>query len=163
MPNWCTNSFSISHEDAEMITKFAEAFKAGNLFETFFPLSTGEWDYGTAVEEWGTKWDISNGDISIDPEGKSASGFFETAWGPATEAYSKFHDLGFDIDVLYHEPGMCFAGHFTDGEDYCVEYDFNDENWRDQVSDEDLRDFLESEYDSWLEWNEENKEEDGSE
>ena len=159
MPNWCSNSFTVSHEDPAMITKFAEAFKAGNLFETFVPLSSGEWDYGTAIEEWGTKWDINGGDISVDPDGKSASGFFDTAWGPATEAYEKMYTLGFDIDVLYHEPGMCFAGHFYDGEDYCVEYNFEDEDWRDHIGDEDILDLLESEYESWKEYQELNEEE----
>ena len=164
MPNWCSNSFTVSHEDPAMITKFAEGVKAGNLLETFIPLSSGEWDYNTACLEWGTKWDVTAGDVSIDPDGKSCNGWFETAWGPATEAYVKFGDLGFDIDVLYHEPGMCFAGHFTGGEDYCVEYDFSDENWRDMIGDEDILDLLESEYESWLEWNAENEEEeDGSE
>jgi len=164
MPNWCWNSFSVSHEDPAMITKFAEAFKTGGLFQTFIPLSSGEWDYATACLEWGTKWDVSsNADITVDPDGKSASGFFDTAWGPAIEAYSKLCDLGFDLDVLYHEPGMCFAGHFTGGEDYCTEYDFTDENWRDNIADEDLLDLLESEYENWLEWNSENEEEDGSE
>ena len=157
MPNWCSNSFTVSHEDPAMITKFAEAFKAGNLFETFVPLSSGEWDYGTAIEEWGTKWDINGGDISVDPDGKSASGFFDTAWGPATEAYEKMYTLGFD--VLYHEPGMCFAGHFYDGEDYCVEYNFEDEDWRDHIGDEDILDLLESEYESWKEYQELNEEE----
>jgi hypothetical protein len=148
-----------------MITKFAEAFKTGDLFQTFIPLSSGEWDYATACLEWGTKWDVSSdADITVDPDGKSASGFFDTAWGPAIEAYSKLCDLGFDLDVLYHEPGMCFAGHFTGGEDYCTEYDFTDENWRDNIADEDLLDLLESEYENWLEWNSENEEEeDGSE
>lgn len=159
MPNWCMNSFSVSHEDAAMITKFAEAFKAGNLFQTFIPLSSGEWDYNTAVEEWGTKWDINGGDIDVAPDGKSATGFFDTAWGPATEAYYKFYNMGFDIDVVYHEPGMSFAGHFTDGEDYCTEYDFTDENWRDMIADEEVLDLLESEYESWKEWQEEQEEE----
>ena len=156
MPNWCSNSFTVTHEDPAMITKFAEAFKAGNLFETFVPLSSGEWDYGTAIEEWGTKWDVSNGgDITVDPDGKSAYGFFDTAWGPATEAYAKFNELGFDIDVLYHETGMCFAGHFCDGEDYCVEYDFTNEDWREDIGDEEVLDLLESEYESWKEWQDE--------
>ena len=45
MPNWCTNSFTVSHQDPEMISKFARGVNEGNLFETFVPLSCGEWDY----------------------------------------------------------------------------------------------------------------------
>ena len=52
MPNWCTNSFTVSHQDPEMISKFARGVNEGNLFETFVPLSCGEWDYNTACEEW---------------------------------------------------------------------------------------------------------------
>ena len=164
MPNWCQNNFTVSHEDPAMITKFAEAVKAGNLFDTFVPLSTGEWEYAVAVDEWGTKWDITSGDVSIDSDGKGCSGWFETAWGPGIRAYEKLSELGFDIDATYHEPGMCFAGRFTSpDEDYCVEYDFGNENWREEIEDSDVLEMLEYEYEAWLEWNEENKEEDGSE
>lgn len=154
MPNWCTNNISVSHKDPEMMKKFVDGVKNGNLFETLIPLSTGEWDYSTAVEEWGTKWDVSNGEI--DSEG---NGFFDTAWGPPIEAYDKLTELGFNIDATYHEPGMCFAGHYTseDG-DECYEYDFSKEDWRDDIDDEDVLDLLESEYESCKEWQEEEKE-----
>ena len=159
MPNWCSNSFTVRHEDSAMIERFVNAFKAGTLFQEFIPLSSGEWDYNTAVEEWGTKWDISDGDIDVNSDGKSATGWFETAWSPAIEAYSKLTDLGFELDVLYHEPGMAYAGHYTstDG-DYSVEYDFSNKDWRkrlEEYCDSDLLDLLDSEYDSYLMWNEE--------
>jgi hypothetical protein len=166
MPNWCTNNFTVSHEDPAMITKFAEALREEKLFATFAPLPTpeNEWDYTIALETWGTKWDVCNPDVSIDPDGKSCSGFFETAWGPGINAYEKLSELGFDIDATYHEPGMCFAGKFTSpDEDYCVEYNFENENWREEIEDADVLELLEYEYENWLEWNEENKEEDGSE
>lgn len=164
MPNWCQNNFTVSHKDAEMITKFAEALKAGELFQTLVPLSSTDWDYSIAIEEWGTKWDATCGDVNIDPDGKSCSGWFETAWGPGIRAYEKLSELGFDVDVTYHEPGMCFAGRFTSpDEDYCVEYNFENENWRDEIEDEEVLDFLEYEYESWLEWRQElDEEEDGS-
>ena len=156
MPNWCSNSFTVSHEDPAMITKFVECVRAGNLFETFVPLSSGEWDYNTAVEEWGTKWDITEGDVTIDPDGKSATGWFETAWGPGIIAYEKLSDLGFDLDITYLETGMCFAGRYTtENDDYCVEYNFDDENWRDGIADDEVLELLESEYESWKEWQEE--------
>lgn len=164
MPNWCSNSFMVSHEDAAMITKFAEAVKAGNLFETFIPLSTGDWEYNIAVDEWGTKWDATGGDVSISEDGKEASGWFDTAWGPGIIAYEKMCELGFELEVIYHEPGMCFAGKFSPpDEEYYVEYNFANENWRDDVDDDQVLELLEYEYESWLEWNEENEEEDGSE
>jgi hypothetical protein len=159
MPNWCQNTFTVSHEDAAMITKFAETVRAGTLFETFVPLSSGEWDYSTAVDEWGTKWDITAGDVNIESDGKTCTGWFETAWGPGINAYEKLSDLGFDVDITYLETGMCFAGRFTSpDEDYCVEYNFEDENWRDKIDDDEVLEMLESEYESWKEWQEEEAE-----
>ena len=159
MPNWCSNYFTVSHEDPEMIKKFADALNAGELFQTFVPLSSGEWDYTTALEEWGTKWDVSAGDVQIENEGKTCTGWFDSAWGPGILAYEKISYLGFDIDVTYHEPGMCFAGRFTSpDEEYYVEYNFEDENWRDKISDDEVLSLLEGEYDSWLMWREEEKE-----
>jgi hypothetical protein len=149
-----------------MVAKFVEAVRAGNLFETFVPLSSVEgWDYNTAVDEWGTKWDITAGDADVYDDGKSASGWFETAWGPGIRAYERLEALGFELNVLYHEPGMCFAGQYIQGEDEYYEYDFGNENWRDDILNDDVKEYLEQEYESWLEWNQENEteEEDGSE
>lgn len=156
MPNWCSNTFTVSHEDPAMIIKFAECVREGTLFETFVPLSSGEWDYNTAVDEWGTKWDITAGDVTVDPDGKSCTGWFETAWGPGIIAYEKLSDLGFDLDITYLETGMCFAGRYTtENDDYCVQYNFDDENWRDGIADDEVLEMLESEYESWKEWQEE--------
>ncbi len=156
MPNWCSNNFTVSHEDPAMITKFADALKAGELFQTFVPLSSGEWDYSTALDEWGTKWDVTYGDVYSENEGNSCSGWFDTAWGPGIRAYEKLSELGFKVDITYHEPGMCFAGRFTSpDEEYYVEYNFKNENWRDEINDDEVMYLLESEYESWLEWNRE--------
>jgi len=155
MPNWCANHYTVSHEDPAMITKFAEAVREGTLFEKFVPLSTGEWDYSTAIEEWGTKWDVTEGDANIDSDGKTCYGWFETAWGPGIKAYEKLEELGFEVDVVYHEPGMAFAGQYAQGEDDCYSYDFDNENWRDAITNDDVLEVLESEYESWKEWRDE--------
>ena len=42
-----------------------------------------------------------------------------------------------------------------DGEDYCFEYDFTNEDWREDIGDEEVLDLLESEYESWKEWQDE--------
>ena len=173
MPNWCENTFSVSHKDPEMMKKFVDGVTNGNLFETLVPLPTkdGEWDYGTAIETWGTKWDVCDGNIDVDDDGLSATGWFNTAWGPGIDAYRELTDLGFELDVIYFEPGMGFVGHYdSDGNDQCYEYDFEDEDWRDGIEDDDILDRLESEYEVWKEWRDEDeaefgetKEEDGSE
>ena len=163
MPNWCSNSITVSHTDPAMITKFADACREGKLFETFAPLPTkdGEWEYGTAIETWGTKWDINFGDLEVDSDGLKAWGWFDTAWGPGIAAYDKLVEAGFDVDVEYIESGMCFAGHYVNGEDYCVDYSelFEDENWRDQIDDDAVLAVLECEHESWLQWQQEEESE----
>lgn len=158
MPNWCSNSFTVSHEDPEMIRKFARGVNEGTLFSDLVPLSTKEWDYNTAVEEWGTKWDISGGDVSVSEDGKSCYGWFETAWSPAIAAYEKLEELGFSLEVMYHEPGMVYAGKYSDGVDICYEYDFSKENWREGIDDTDVLELLECEYENWQQWNSEEEE-----
>jgi hypothetical protein len=158
MPNWCDNSFTVTHKDPEMVRKFIDGVNAGNLFETLVPLTTKEWDYNTAVNEWGTKWDVCGGYADPDIDENSAlvgaTGWFQTAWGPGIEAYRRLTDLGFDLDVTYHESGMCFAGHYSEDDDYYVEYDFENADWREGIDDEDVLELLENEYENWQMWNE---------
>jgi len=47
---------------------------------------------------------------------------------------------------------MQFAGTYhTEIGDTFIDYDFSNPNWRDNI-DEDLVEWLEGEYESWLEW-----------
>jgi hypothetical protein len=160
------NNITVSHEDPEMMKKFEQGVKEGNLFETLLPLPTkdGEWDYATAIQHWGTKWDVSNGDFWFEKDGKNGSASYDTAWGPPTEAYEKLKELGFDIDATYLETGMCFAGRWTNEDgDYSCEYDFENENWRDDIDDDEVLEMLESEYESWKEWQDEMEDEEDEE
>jgi len=156
IPNWCDNSLSVSHSDPAMIDRFMKAVETGNLFAEFVPLNeTGEWDYHAAVDMWGTKWDACDASFEKTDE-NSVSGYFMSAWAPPIGFYEAMVELGFDIDAHYHEPGMAFAGTFNNEEgDYSFEYDFSDPEWRDSVSSETLLDWLESEYETWLDWQEE--------
>jgi len=155
MPNWCQNYVSFSHEDPSMVKKLVEAAQNNELFNTFVPLSSGKWDYDTAVNEWGTKWEASVHDAhQVDGY---ADLFFETAWSPPIEFYEAMTKLGFKVDATYNEPGTAFAGHYNEDGDYCVEYDFGNENWRDSVEDDVVLDLLENEYDNYLMWMEEEK------
>ena len=158
MPNWCDNSVSVSHPDKEMMRKFANSVVDGNLFATFIPPPDDEWNYSWCVENWGTKWDVAQGNFDLEEDGLSGNGWFNTAWSPPIVAYEKLQELGFTIDALYHECGMCFAGSWVDGDEDLVDnYHelFQEENWRDQVGNDDLLNLLEAEYDNWLENNSE--------
>lgn len=155
MPNWCTNNTSFSHENPEMIKRLKAAIDKENLFEEFAPLPNKEWDYFGALYTWGTKWEASHLDIQ-DSDNTYISVMYDTAWGPPIKFYDKMTELGFTVESTYHEPGMAFAGRYTseDG-DKSYEYDFSDENWREDIDDEDVLDMLEAEYEVWNAMNEE--------
>ena len=128
MPNWCSNSITISGP-AETISQLWEDAKTANngefgLLEAMAPI--GEWDYGTAVETWGTKWDISDEGLEFVDNGDGTAeitGYFDSAWAPPIEAYNRFLDdmSNCSIDASYHEPGMDFAGFYVDGDDDYLE------------------------------------------
>jgi len=165
MPNWCDNSITVSHEDKAMMQKFSDGVRNGDLFATLIPCPEDKADdwYTWNVDNWGTKWDVCEGDFYLDEDGLSGHGWFNTAWSPPTSAFQTLHDMGFSIDALYHECGMGFAGTWIDGEENYIDsyYDlFSEENWREQVENEDLRNLLEAEYESWLESAEEDDSED---
>lgn len=158
MPNWCMNSVTItgSKEKLEEIVKACEEDK---FLEYLVPI--GEWDYGTAVESWGTKWEARDVDVSLSEDGTELSLNFDTAWGPPVTAYEtaeETHDI--TIEAHYYEPGMAFVGQFVDGMDEQYEIDFENEDWRDEISQDAIDHWdLEYEYENWKEMNEDWEEE----
>jgi len=182
MPNWCHNNVSVSHADPEMMEKFHRGVTHGTLFATLVPMpealngttspapETNEelirlygadnW-YTWNCDNWGTKWDVVDGDFTLQEDKLSGTGYFETAWSPPIQAYEKLSALGFEIDATYLEEGMAFAGRFRSDEgDESYEFDFSNENWREDISDAEVLELLESEYESWVQWQEEENEND---
>jgi hypothetical protein len=153
MPNWCSNTLILEHDDPEMIKRVETAFAEGKLLNEFIPVPedlqiTAGWLgnsdeqkqldlneqanldkhgyknwYDFCVGEWGTKWDVGEADGINEVTENSITVYFDSAWAPPVEAYNKLTDLGFRVDAMYHEPGMCFAGIYKDGDDDC--YDLN--------------------------------------
>jgi hypothetical protein len=77
----------------------------------------GNW-YDFCVGEWGTKWDVGcEGSTDVHPDGKMLHTYFDSAWSPPINAYSKLEELGFKVNAMYYEGGMCFAGAYGDGND----------------------------------------------
>ena len=137
MPNWCDNSFRVSHSDPKQITRFVDAFKRGELCNEFIPVpeelkgsvadgktnealveATGysSW-YDFCVNEWGTKWDVGGDDGYIDHDETSAQGSFQSAWSPPMGLMVVLEQEGFTVEFMYYEPGMNFAGVYSDGYD----------------------------------------------
>jgi hypothetical protein len=121
MPNWCSNSLTLTHTDPAMIDKAVAGFTDGKLLETFVPYE-GEWDYDWCVSNWGTKWDVSGDNGYTRPNPNILKISFESAWAPPTVAYSRLEELGFRVEAMYYEPGMCFCGMYADGSDDYYEY-----------------------------------------
>lgn len=121
MPNWCSNSLTLTHTDPTMIDKAVAGFTEGKLLETLVPYE-GEWNYDWCVANWGTKWDVGGDNGYIRPNPNTLKISFDSAWAPPTEAYRAMEELGFEVKAMYYEPGMAFAGLYEDGSDDYYEY-----------------------------------------
>ena len=173
MPNWCYNTVKVSHEDSATIEKFVKAINESNLFNTFLPMPEelhnatspskpnqelidkyghSDW-YSWSVVNWGTKWEITESYVSDVSEDKlSVTASFNTAWNPPIQFYDTMLGFGFDIDATYTEEGMGYAGRYLNGEDRCIDLDFDEtsQEWIDKIDDNVLRSLIQDEYDSWL-------------
>jgi hypothetical protein len=78
--------------------------------------------YDFCVSEWGTKWEIgADGNPAQDIPGGLMLGF-DSAWSPPIAAYEKLLEMGFEIEAMYYEPGMAYAGVWDNGHDDYYEY-----------------------------------------
>ena len=123
MPNWCSNTLILEHDDPAMIKRAETAFTEGKFLEEFVPNPgiADDW-YEFNINNWGTKWDVGTdlGGIHEVTE-NSIDLYFDSAWAPPVEAYNKLTEMGFRVDAMYHEPGVAFAGIYRDGVDVCYD------------------------------------------
>jgi hypothetical protein len=138
MPNWCSNTLTLSHEDPAEITRAADAFRRGELLNEFVPLPAVEKDnwYDWHVSNCGTKWDVGgdNYNVDISKDGSSMTVSFESAWSPPVAWYENVQQQGFGVTAYYYESGMCFAGKYDESGDDCYEFS--------NMSSDDVRDML---------------------
>ena len=126
MPNWCSNTLMIRGA-VETLSQLKPVLEAGEgLLEAIKPI--GEWDYGTAVETWGTKWDVSTEGLEFIDHGDGTaeiSGYFDSAWSPPVEAFVQLAEDGDScyIELKYFEPGIGYVGVFdSEGGDAFYEH-----------------------------------------
>jgi hypothetical protein len=140
MPNWCSNSITISGSTDTIKQLWDDAHVGDDfgLLNAMVPMpkelddttkgTDGDavnW-YDWRVTNWGTKWDVSDEGLEYVDNGDGTShitGWFDSAWAPPVEAYNTFLDDmdGCSIEATYEEGGMDFAGIYTDGDDQYME------------------------------------------
>jgi hypothetical protein len=133
MPNWCSNTITISSDEPGKLKEFVDFLEEKNgkeWFNFFLPtpeeLQENGW-YEWNVENWGTKWNPDAQDWSVDEDFTTVSFWFDSAWAPPTKLYEFItQNTDFDISAEYSEEGMGFVGRFVDGEDEYYEYDCDD-------------------------------------
>ena len=140
-----------------MSRKNDEGHSIAEPFNFLRPNPAGEWQYDWSVNNWGTKWEAG----IIDWERRDDNEIwisFESAWSPPTALYDFLVEEGWEVEALYHEPGMSYAGQFTtDGGDDYYDYDVTDlENI--ECLPEDVIEFADLRY-AHERWKEENEEE----
>lgn len=138
MPNWCSNSFTFSHEDSVAIVKLAKAFSNNNVCMTFLPVGRAEnYDNGWGqvllqTNIWGTKWDFgldcnkSNERVPFELDSvainKTFTCQFETAWKPPIKVFDELVRLGYKVDGMYLDEGNFFGGYYSNGINDVFEY-----------------------------------------
>lgn len=153
MPNWCANGITLRHADPAMIDR---AMNSKGLLMEFLPTPQELTDtvagwmgedkqaaheaqqarniekygfkdwYDWNVANWGTKWDFEL-ENKERQDANTLTASFDSAWAPPINAYHKLCALGFEVEGMYYEPGMCFVGKFMgnsedDCDDNCIEY-----------------------------------------
>jgi hypothetical protein len=132
MPNWCSNSLTLKHEDKNKLDELEKQLSESDVFFQHLHPRPKDQDanwYEWNIENWGTKWDVNVNEgylQRIDDNTLSIS--FDTAWGPPTKFYDFLFEQGWDVTAKYYEPGMGFVGEYDNSIDDCWEYDLSDES-----------------------------------
>lgn len=123
MPNWCSNTITITG-DKENICRIKDMMDTienkseSNLFQTLvgYPdhMTEGEYQekwYDTNVTNWGTKWDVSYDDACPQFSEEVIVLSPDTAWSPPIgfgTILAKLYQV--DVELFYTEPGCDFCG-----------------------------------------------------
>ena len=83
--------------------------------------------YDWRVNNWGTKWDVADVEITQpltihddeggEPFSMNASFSFNcwTAWSPPEPVWNKLVEMGLSVDADYQDEGMMFEGRYVNG------------------------------------------------
>ena len=148
MPNWCTNSLNIKHNDSAMIDRIVNIIEDDKgLFNSFTPYpekyakldreakehleKTKEYitdgynqgGYQWCCNNWGTKWDVHYSDIQYGTKSPNEIQlYFVTAWCPPIQFYETLEDLEYKVRATFDEEGHDFLGIYEDGIEEVYDY-----------------------------------------
>ena len=111
MPNWVTNTLTISGEKnriAEVRARLENGLDEGNFLKNIISPKEGELEnykskidsvgwYKWNIQHWGTKWDVS--EIQIAEDEREISYGFTTAWSPPTVAMATLSEQYPDLEI----------------------------------------------------------------
>lgn len=107
MPNWCTNTLTITSKSKRLINK---DFNFSKFFPSPFPDDEStEW----CLENWGCSWDIIPQNTQVIDYGSNHLQLqFLTPWGPPISFLKKLSVVfpKASIVLYYSEPGIWFSG-----------------------------------------------------
>ena len=138
MPNWCNNSLTISHKDADTLDNLMAQVRADGderlfqhikpmpeeLRDTTSPSDSPNW-YDWSVDNWGTKWDACS--MDYEEYDGIVTFSFDTAWSPPLPVYEALADMGFEVQAYYVEFGMMYAGSWHCNADGEVSEEYSDD------------------------------------
>ena len=123
MPNWCSNHIQLSGKKVNQLVKFLDKNQGKNFFDFFVPPAKENDDnwYSYNQENYGCKWNCDANDWVKEDE-EVVTVIFDSPWCPPLALFEKMFQEGWDVDAKYYEPGMCFVGHWYNGDDDVYEY-----------------------------------------
>lgn len=160
MPNWCDNTARFYNPSKGLIDMLeTELKKEGNvkLLNHLVPRpieQENNW-YEWNTTNWGTKWDADIFHYERNDD-RTITVHFASAWAPPIALYDNLCNQDWQVEALYHEPGMAFLGRHVGGVDECYEYDIGDRSTLDDIPPE-LIEWanLEEAFDDAETWNDE--------
>ena len=126
MPNWCTNSVTLTgkKEWIDALVKVSETDDK-DIFMHLRPcIEDAEWYsekwYSWNCDNWGTKWDANNLEVGS-CDGECIDLHFQSVWSSPIDLYEYLVENGWEVEAYYYEEGIQFCGQFVDGEDSSYE------------------------------------------
>jgi uncharacterized protein YukE len=181
MPNWCSNTVTITadKEKIDDLEKFLEKNEGKDWFSFVRPCPQELIDVGSVsihttneelvakygysdwytwgIDNWGCKWNCDANDWHRESE-DSISFSFESPWGPPTELYEFMQENDYNVTAHYCEEGMGFVGMFDEGCDR--NYEYSDLESLEDIPEEIVEHWdLQSRIEEQEEWNEDEEEE----